>query len=141
MRLYVLYDASCGLCSHLVQWMSEQSTYCQVQFVAAGSDQARRLFPQFVSPPRPEELVVIGDDGGVYRGEGAYLILLYAMDAYRPLAVRLSGSAFRPMARKIFGMLSTNRLRLSELLGLQSDDALARAVADRGPEAKVQPSW
>src|SRR5207244_13629959 len=79
MRLYVLYDFSCGLCSQLVQWMSDQPAACEFRFVAAGSDEARRLFPDFRSAPRPETAVVIMDDGAVYRGDAAYIVCLYAL--------------------------------------------------------------
>jgi predicted DCC family thiol-disulfide oxidoreductase YuxK len=144
MRVYVLYDAGCGLCSHLVQWMSQQRARCELQFVAAGSDEARRLFPNFRSPARPEELVVISEDGAVYRGDAAYIVLLYALDSYRAVAVQLAKPAYRPFARKVFSMLSTNRLRLSQLLGFRSTDVLARAVANSAPDAldsKREPTW
>ena len=75
MRLYVLYDAGCGLCSQLVQWISKQPASFSLQFVAAGSDEARRLFPEFQSTARPEELVVISEDGSVYRDEAALAVL------------------------------------------------------------------
>lgn len=135
MRLYVLYDAGCGLCSHLVQWMSSQPASLSLQFVAAGSDEARRLFPEFQTSSTPEELVVIADDGSVYRGESASIMCLYAIDGYRALATRLARPAFRPFARRVFRMLSTNRMQLSDLLGMRSDEALARAIV-RKPEAE-----
>jgi len=130
MRLYVLYDFSCGLCSQLVQWMSDQPAACEFRFVAAGSDEARRLFPDFRSSARPEELVVISDDGAVYRGDAAYIVCLYALHSYRSVAVRLAQPGFRPLARKVFALISTNRLRLSELMGLHPDDVLARTITD-----------
>jgi predicted DCC family thiol-disulfide oxidoreductase YuxK len=135
MRLYVLYDGSCGLCSHLVQWMSGQPTSFELLFVASGSDAARRLFPAFPMPARPEELVVISGDGEVYRGDSAYVVCLYALDNFRTLAVRLARPGFRRMARRLFSMVSTNRVRLSELLGLRPDDDLSRAVLSARPDA------
>jgi len=137
MRLYVLYDSSCGLCSHIVQWMSDQPAACELQFVAAGSDEARRLFPDFRHVARPEELVVISDAGEVYRGDAAYIVCLWALDSYRIVAARLARPGFRPLARKVFALLSTNRLRLSELLGLHADDALARTIARNAPNGEA----
>jgi len=130
-RLYVLYDAGCGLCSQLVQWISKQPASFSLQFVAAGSDEARRLFPEFQSTARPEELVVISEDGSVYRDEAAYIMCLYALDACRALAIRLARPGFRPFARRVFSMLSTNRMQLSDLLGMRSDEALARAIVSK----------
>ena len=139
MRLHILYDNSCGLCSHLVQWLSRQPAACELQFVAAGSDEARRLFPEFRSAARPEELVVISDEGAVYRGDDAYIVCLWALDAYRTVAARLARPGFRPLARRAFALISTNRLRLSELLGLHSDDALARTIVQNAPSGA--PLW
>jgi predicted DCC family thiol-disulfide oxidoreductase YuxK len=137
MPLYVLYDAGCALCSHVVQWMTQQPSAYELRFVAAGSEEARRLFPEFHSPARPEELVVISGDGSVYRGDAAFIVCLYALNSYRAVAVRLAQPGFRPLARKVFGMLSTNRMRLSELLGLHSDDALARTIASNSPNGEA----
>jgi predicted DCC family thiol-disulfide oxidoreductase YuxK len=144
MRLYVLYDPGCGLCSQLVQWMSEQPSAYQLRFVAGSSGEARRLFPELHSPARPEELVVVSGEGAVYRGEAAFIVCLYALNDYRPLAVRLARPAFRPLARRIFTLLSTHRMRLSDLLGLASDETLARAALTTAPEplaARGEPVW
>ena len=141
MRLYVLYDTGCGLCSTIVQWMSGQPSSCEFRFVGAGSEEARRLFPQMRNPSRPEELVVISDDGSVYRGEAAYIMCLYALDAYRTLAMRLARPSFRPFARRVFAMLSSNRMRLSDFLGFRSDEALARALVTNPAGRPEQPVW
>ena len=133
MRLHVLYDNSCGLCSHLVQWMSRQVAVCDLRFVAGGSDAARKLFPDLPVAARPEELVVISDEGAVYRGDDAYIMCLWALDSYRSVAERLARPGFRPLARRVFALISTNRLRLSELLGLHPDDVLARTIVENAP--------
>ena len=144
MKLYVLYDHGCGLCSHIVQWMSQQPTSYEMHYVAAGSTDARRLFPDLESPARPEELIVVSGDGLVYRGDDAFIMCLHALDSYRSLADRISRPAFRPLARKLFSMISTNRLLLSDLLGLQTDEALTRAVVCKRVDVldpKVNPTW
>lgn len=124
--------------------MSDQPSAYELRFVPAGSDDARRLFPAFHSPARPEELVAISEDGAVYRGEAAFIVCLYALDACRPLAVRLARPGFRPLARQVFSLLSTNRMRISDFLGLHSDDALAHAAISSPPDAldgRRQPVW
>jgi len=144
MRLYVLYDHGCGLCSHLVQWMSRQQSVWELHFVAAGSPESRRLFPELKLPSRPEELIVVGDDGAVYRGESAYIMCLYALDGYRTLAVRMSQPAWRPLARRIFTMISTNRLRISDFLGIRSEEALARTMINKTSDVldgRHEPTW
>ena len=144
MKLYILYDHGCGLCSHLVQWMSQQESSCELQFVAAGSSDARRMFPDLPSQPRPDELMVVSGDGVVYRGDDAFIMCLYALDASRSLAERVAQPVFRPLVRQLFSMISTNRLRLSEVLGLQSDDALMRAMVCKPPDVldgREKPTW
>ena len=144
MKLYVLYDHGCGLCSHVVQWMSQQSSSCEIEYVAAGSTEARRMFPDLFSPARPEELVVVAEDGTVYRGDDAFIMCLYALDSYRSLATRISRPAFRPLAKLLFSMISTNRMRLSDFLGLQSDEALTRAMLCKPSDVldgRNKPTW
>jgi predicted DCC family thiol-disulfide oxidoreductase YuxK len=121
--------------------MSKQPSSCELHFVAAGSEKARRLFPALANPPRPEELVAISEDGLVYRGDAAFIVCLYALDAYRALAVRLARPAFRPVARRVLGMLSTNRMRISDFLGLHSDDALARTLLCKPHDTGEEPRW
>jgi len=144
MRLYVLYDHGCGLCSHLVQWMSRQHSTWELQFVAAGSPESRQLFPDLTLPSRPEELIVVGDDGAVYRGDAAYIMCLYALDGYRPLAIRMSQPTWRPLARRIFTMISTNRLQISDFLGLRSEEALTQTMVSKEPDVldgRHEPTW
>ena len=126
-KLYILYDASCGLCSHIVQWMSAQPATIACQFVAAGSDAAHRLFPTLRTSA--SELVAVSDTGDVYRGDAAFIVCLYALDDFRRLSFRLARPALRPLAKRAFRMLSANRKSLSDLLGLESDADLAASLS------------
>jgi predicted DCC family thiol-disulfide oxidoreductase YuxK len=126
--LYILYDASCGLCSHIVQWMSTQPASVALQFIVSGSDAAHRLFPTLRTSA--SELVAVSDTGDVYRGDAAFIVCLYALDDYRRLSFRLARPALRPLAKRAFGILSANRKKVSELLGLENDADLATSLAD-----------
>jgi predicted DCC family thiol-disulfide oxidoreductase YuxK len=44
-RLYVLYDANCGLCSWAKRWLLRQPTLIELRFIPVGSALAARLFP------------------------------------------------------------------------------------------------
>src|SRR2546430_443067 len=67
-RLYILYDATCGLCSSVHDWAAQQPQLVPMEFVAANSARACELFPSLSRPgTRPEELIVVDDRGGVYR--------------------------------------------------------------------------
>ena len=125
-RLYVLYDANCGLCSSVCEWVQDQPQLMAMEFVAANSPQASVLFPSLSRPgQRPEELIVVDDRGGVYREGHAWIMCLYALAEYRPLSLRLASPTLLPLARKAFSFLSKRRGALSELLGMPSDRQVA----------------
>jgi predicted DCC family thiol-disulfide oxidoreductase YuxK len=132
-RLYVLYDGRCGLCRVARQWLERQETLVELEFLAAGSFEAARLFPTLADTDRPEELIVVSEEGGVYRGGHAWIMCLYALEDYREWAEWLSSPALLPLARQGFAMLSEHRGRISRWLGLASEhevvEALGRVVA------------
>ncbi|MGW5045098.1 thiol-disulfide oxidoreductase DCC family protein [Streptomyces griseoluteus] len=97
--LTVLYDAECGLCTHLRDWLVRQPQLVPLELVPAGSAEARARFPG-VDPARTlEEVTVIGDSGQVYRGAAAWVVVLWALREHRPLAHRLSTPAGAVLAR------------------------------------------
>ena len=125
-RLYVLYDADCGLCSRIRRWADARATYVDLEFVAAQSERARQWFPTLVhAGRRPEELVVVSDEGGVYREDTSWIMVLYATQEFRPWALRLARPGLLPYARRAFRALTGNRKTLSDLFGLVSDADLA----------------
>jgi hypothetical protein len=99
-----------------------------VRFVAAGSPEALTLFGNEVGGAPPEELVVIDDQGGVYSDAQAWIMCLWAFDAYRDWAERLSSRRLMPLARQVFAGLSRNRELISRIFLLRVDDDLATAL-------------
>jgi predicted DCC family thiol-disulfide oxidoreductase YuxK len=140
-RLYVIYDGRCGLCRLARTWLDRQETLVDLVFIAAASEAAERLFPTLADSDRPEELIVVSDEGGVYRGGHAWIMCLYALEDYREWAERLSSPALLPLARQGFALLSKQRGRISRWLGLASEheivEALGRVVA---PACEVAPA-
>jgi predicted DCC family thiol-disulfide oxidoreductase YuxK len=134
-RLYVLYDARCGLCSWARRWLMQQALFIELTFVPAGSERAGVLFPGLTQPGVPEELVVVSDDGAVYRDERAWIMCLYALQDYREWSLRLAQPALLPLARQAFALLSRNRGRISRWLQLASEaeivETLHHVVAPR----------
>jgi predicted DCC family thiol-disulfide oxidoreductase YuxK len=126
--LYVLYDARCGLCRWARDWASRRAAFVPLVFVEAGSDEARRRFPSLWKPGPPEELVVVSDEGHVYRDDAAWIMCLYALVETREWALRLASPMLRPLARQAFLAVSQNRLRISHWLGLD----------DRGMASRLQ---
>jgi predicted DCC family thiol-disulfide oxidoreductase YuxK len=127
-KLTVLYDASCGFCVRCCEWLRGQPQLVPLSFVPARSVEARALFPK-LAPGDGDELVVVNAGGGVYRGDRAFIMCLYALAEYRDWSYRLADPALRPLARKAFEWLSHNRKDLSRLLSLQAGPDAAAAPA------------
>jgi predicted DCC family thiol-disulfide oxidoreductase YuxK len=128
-RLYVLYDARCGLCSWAKRWMMRQHALVDLRFIPAGTAIAARLFPGVSQPDDPpEELVVVSDQGGVYRNGSAWIMCLFALESYREWANRLAHPLLRPLARQGFTLLSKHRSRISRWLSLASEVEIAETL-------------
>ncbi|GAB2947669.1 thiol-disulfide oxidoreductase DCC family protein [Streptomyces heilongjiangensis] len=97
--LTVLYDARCTLCVFLREWLGRQRQLVPLDFVPAGSDEARRRFPVLDHRATLAEITVVGDAGQVYRGPAAWVVCLWALREHRPLAHRLSTPAGARLAR------------------------------------------
>jgi predicted DCC family thiol-disulfide oxidoreductase YuxK len=124
-RLYVLFDDRCGLCSWARRWLAQQPAFLELSFFPAGSPLAARLFPGLARPGEPDELLVVSDEGGVYRGGRAWVMCLYALQEYREWALRLAHPALFPMARQAFALVSKRRARISRWLDLASEAEIA----------------
>jgi predicted DCC family thiol-disulfide oxidoreductase YuxK len=140
-RLYVLYDARCGLCSWAKRWLMRQHTLIDLRFVPAGSSEADRLFPGLDRPGEPtDELVVVSDQGAVYRDGSAWIMCLFALEAYRDWANRLAHPLLRPLARQGFALLSGQRSRISRWLSLASEVEIADDLSQvNAPACAPQP--
>jgi predicted DCC family thiol-disulfide oxidoreductase YuxK len=113
-KLFVLYDASCGLCIRAAAWLERQPSYFPIIPLARGYDNARSLFPNLTV--NDDELIAISNTGDVYRGDCAYLICLYALKRYRVWSFRLAAPCVRHIARTAIRALSEHRKDISRLL-------------------------
>jgi predicted DCC family thiol-disulfide oxidoreductase YuxK len=125
--LYVFYDATCGLCTRLRSWCERQPAFVELRFVAAGSAEAHRLLPAELANATREDLTVLSSEGGVYQGEAAWLITLWALRGYRQLSMRLSDPRLAPKIREAFQIFSSNRHALSRWFGV-SNESLQREL-------------
>ncbi|HUG54036.1 MAG TPA: DUF393 domain-containing protein [Vicinamibacteria bacterium] len=129
--LAVLYDARCGLCSTARGWLEGQPQIVPLELLPADSAEARRRFPTLAAD-EPEELLVVGDDGAVYRGTHAWIVCLWALEDYRDLSFRMAGPLLRPLAGEVFAWVSTRRHRLSRALHLMSDHEVVLEIGAGG---------
>jgi predicted DCC family thiol-disulfide oxidoreductase YuxK len=129
--LTVVYDPECGLCKRISQWLQMQPKWIALRLVP--STLAARLYPALAPRIARQELVVVSDEGGVYLGDHAWLMCLYALRHYRSWAKRLSRPSLLPLSRSAFAVLSGNRLRISKWLGMMNDAELTRELRDVNP--------
>jgi predicted DCC family thiol-disulfide oxidoreductase YuxK len=122
-KLTVLYDYNCGLCQRARRWLESEPKFIALEFIPAGSDHARFRFPTL--PNTVVELVVVNDEGGVYHGDRAWIMCLYALADYREWALRLATPKLLPLARSAFQLISENRIRISKLFHLYTEDGVA----------------
>lgn len=129
--LYVLYDSSCGFCCRCAEWLRRQRVFVELICLPAEDPRTRALFPDLLRTAEKQELVVISDRGGVYRGSDAWLMVLWALKEYRPWARRLASPVLKPLARNLFEFVSSNRKNVSAWFGMQSEQYIAASLRDR----------
>jgi predicted DCC family thiol-disulfide oxidoreductase YuxK len=105
----VVYDEQCELCRRCRRWLAARATHVPVRFIAAGSPEARRRWPDVEW--LGVELVVVGDEGQLWVGPAAFLVCLWATVRYRPWAFRLASPAMAPLARGFVHRVSKERHR------------------------------
>jgi predicted DCC family thiol-disulfide oxidoreductase YuxK len=123
-RLSILYDADCALCRRVRTWLGNQPSYVTLGFVPLQSEEAQCRFPELKHLRPAEQLVVISDEGEVWRGESAWITILWALREYREWSQRLAQPLFRPLAAKFCAAVSESRHALSGWLEESSDGDL-----------------
>jgi len=118
-RLYVLFDAECGLCRMCRNWLKAQPAFIELSFIALQSSEIDNLFPglrDWNQLDLSEKLVAISDEGAVYQGQHAWIMCLYALREHRALSLRLANPLLLPFARRVCELVSSNRLWISRLM-------------------------
>ena len=112
LALTVLYDPDCGLCRRAHHWLAEQTKIVELTFVACASEEARSRFPRLNHDLTKKDLTVIGDDGAVYFGPKAWLMVLWALTRYRDWAYRLATPELLPTTKRVVSVISENRYQI-----------------------------
>lgn len=116
--LTVLYDPTCGLCRRAHEWLAQQRKLVELVFVPCGSAEARQRFPHLDHDLTAKDLTVIGEQGAVYLGPKAWLMVLWSLAQYREWAYRLSTPELLPTTRRVVSLISQNRYQISRVTGL-----------------------
>jgi predicted DCC family thiol-disulfide oxidoreductase YuxK len=115
--LTVLYDPSCGLCLRVHSWLEEQTKLVPLNLVPVKSQEARNRFPHLDHEPTSNDLTVISDQGAVYFGPKAWIMVLWALSRYREWSYRLATPELLPTTRKVVSMISQHRYQISRAAG------------------------
>ncbi|MFI5485486.1 thiol-disulfide oxidoreductase DCC family protein [Micromonospora echinaurantiaca] len=110
----VLFDAHCPLCRAARAWLASRPQLVPLEFVPAGSAEARRRFPGLDHAATLRNLTVIADTGAVYAGDGAWFACLWALAEHRATAERLARPHLLPLARRVVAVASAVRERVRE---------------------------
>ena len=116
--LTVLYDQECGLCRRAHNWLAERSKLVELNFVPCASEEARKRYPQLNHDLTKQDLTVISEDGWVYFGPKAWLMVLWSLTRYRDWAYRLAAPELLPTTRRVVSVISQNRYQISRVAGL-----------------------
>jgi hypothetical protein len=106
----------------------KQPAFVPLVFIAFQSDEAQRRFPGIDALKPGEQLLVISDEGAVYRGAHAWIMCLWALENYGEHSQRLAHPALLPFAKAVCELLSRNRFFLSDALFRQRPDTAARKL-------------
>ncbi|MDX6766177.1 MAG: DCC1-like thiol-disulfide oxidoreductase family protein [Candidatus Methylacidiphilales bacterium] len=120
-RLTVLYDGSCGFCCRCRDWLEAQDQIIPLEFLPLQSEEVARRFGDLRQMRPEEQMLAIADNGDLWMGDAAWVMCLYTLRDYRDLADKFAHSSFRPLIRNLYRLISSNRHRVSNLLGLQPD--------------------
>ncbi len=114
----VLYDPECGLCRRAHEWLAEQTKLVELVFVPCASEEARKRFPQLNHALTKQDLTVVGDNGSVYYGPKAWLMVLWALTRYRDWSYRLARPELLPTTKKVVSLISQHRYQIGRVAGL-----------------------
>ncbi|GIJ78367.1 Predicted thiol-disulfide oxidoreductase YuxK, DCC family [Micromonospora phaseoli] len=132
--LTVLYDAHCPLCRAARGWLASRAQLVPLEFLPAGSPQARQRFPGLDHETTLRDLTVVADTGDVYAGDGAWFACLWALADHRDTAERLARPHLLPLARRVVAAASAVRERVREPWPEPTGDAPGYGDPDDRPD-------
>lgn len=116
--LTLLYDPGCGLCRRVQGWLAEQPKLVEIKMIPIKTDAARQRYPGLNHDLTSADLTVVSDQGAVYFGPKAWLMVLWALCRYRDWSYRLAAPELLPTTRRVVSLISQHRYQISRLGGL-----------------------
>jgi predicted DCC family thiol-disulfide oxidoreductase YuxK len=106
-ELVILYDDACALCVRCADWLGSERAFVPLRLLPAASAEARARYRDV--PWLGSELVVASDEGDVWAGPAAFLVCLWALEAWREWADVLASPLLVPIVARFFRALSSRR--------------------------------
>lgn len=131
-KLMVFYDSECPLCQRCRAWAGAQPSYFPVEFWPLQAKETREQFPDLDRYDPGKDLVAFSDEGAVYRGTNAWLVILWALPNWRKWSLRLAQPAWRPFVHKFWNWISANRLDM--LPGTTGAETKMRRILQQLPD-------
>jgi predicted DCC family thiol-disulfide oxidoreductase YuxK len=131
--LCVLYDETCGFCCECARRIAAKRHRVPVHCLPRQAPEVKAAFGDFDKAGTKPELIVIDDDGGIYRDADAWIITLWALEGYQRWATRMARPSLKPFARALFEVVSSNRHAFSKLLALDTDEVLQHRLSQLDP--------
>ncbi len=128
--LIVLYDEHCAFCERCRGWLEVQPQRVPLRFLGCRSAEAASRFGGL---PLGAELVVVDSGGRYWVGPPAFVMCLWALEAYEDLAYALADGWLAPLGEPGFALLSRHRGLIGRLIGAPCHDACGVEVAAPSP--------
>ena len=97
--LFVFYDGECGLCAKARKRLAGMAQRVPLLFVPHQDAQVHAIFPALASLDPDQQVIAMSDTGDIYRGDSAWITILWALRDYRSWACRLARPAWRKHAK------------------------------------------
>ena len=132
-RLHVLFDAKCELCRRVRFWLEHQPAFVPLAFVPLQAPDLEERFPGVTALEPARQILVVADNGDVWRGADAWIMCLWALREYRLWSQRLASPLLRPFARRVCEAVSRNRHRFNQWFQRSSTNEIAAQFAVETP--------
>lgn len=112
----VLYDGGCPFCVRCALWLARSRQRIPLMPVDCTTPAARARYQRIRGLGR--ELVVVDDAGRYWVGPAAFLMCLWALEAWHALAALLLLAPLRPLAIAVFSAITANRTWIATVVGM-----------------------
>ena len=87
--------------------------FVPLTFVPLQAPDLEERFPGVTALEPARQILVVADNGDVWRGADAWIMCLWALREYRTWSQRLASPLLHPFAMRVCDMVSSNRHRFS----------------------------